>query len=74
MIHSLSEEAEVRLEAGVADGALAHLEVHLGVVVHVVDAHLVRDGVAAHGDVGSWPRVVGARCDESISLRQDHIM
>jgi hypothetical protein len=62
------QEPEVCIETVGADGTLADLKIDFGVVVHVVDTHLIADGEATQCDVVTICGVVPAGRDECISL------
>lgn len=68
-IHSLVQKREITLEILVADRTLAHLQLDFRVVIHVVNAHFVRDAEAAECDVVPVHRIVMARGYQSVSLR-----
>lgn len=68
-IHSLVQKREIALEILVADRTLAHLQFNFRVVIHVVNAHFVRDAEAAECNVVPVHRVVMARGYQRVSLR-----
>lgn len=66
--------SEVCLQALVADGTFADLQFGFGIVVDVVDTHLIRDGEPSQRYVGTTGRVVPASCDQCIALSTTVIM
>lgn len=72
MLHTanlLMHEFEVFLEGVLIHGTLANLKINPGVVVDVVDAHFLAEPIAAQGGIGSGGRGIGARCDETVTLK-----
>lgn len=67
-LYLLVEEPEVCVQTVGADGALTDLEIDFGVVVHVVDTHLIADGKAPQCNVVTICCLVPAGSDECIPL------
>jgi hypothetical protein len=67
-LYLLVEEPEVCVQAVRADGTLTDLEIDFGVVVYVVDTHLIADGKAPQCDVVTICGLVPAGRDECIPL------
>lgn len=70
VIYSLVQEFEITLEILIADRTLANLQFYVGIIVHVIDAHFVGYTEAAECDILSVLRVVMARGNQRIALKQ----
>ncbi len=66
--HAPVHVGKVTLECGGVNGTLTHLHGHSGVVMHVVDAHLVIEAIAADHSIGLGTGVVPASCGQVVTL------
>lgn len=69
IIYSLVQKFKITLEILIANRTLAHFQLDLRIVVHVVDAHLIGDAETAERDVSSVHCVVMTRGDQRVPLR-----